>query len=189
MHARLAEIVEYLDSTRMELLDAVNAVPPEQRDRRPTPEGWSVAEILDHLYKVEAGSANLLARRLARAKEAGLAPERETSSLLACMDAYQFEDRSRKRTAPDLVRPRSDVPADAALGELVAVRAALLDTLREGDGYDLTTVTATHPALGEINMYQWTVFIGKHELRHVAQVRATHDALGGAGHSPATPAP
>ncbi len=189
MHARLAEIVEYLDSTRTELLDAVNAVPPDQRDRRPTPEGWSVAEILDHLYKVEAGSANLLARRLARAREAGLAPERETSSLLACMDAYGFEDRSRKRTAPDLVRPRADVPADAALGELVAVRAALLDTLREGDGYDLTMVTATHPVLGEINLYQWVVFIGKHELRHVAQVRATLEALRGAGDEQATTAP
>jgi hypothetical protein len=181
MHERLAEIVEYLDTSRAALLDAVNAVPPERRDQRPTPETWSVAEILDHLYKVEAGSANLLARRIARAKEAGLAAERETSSLLACMDAYRIEDRTRKLAAPEIVRPRADVPAAAALAELVAVRAALLDTLREADGYDLTQVTATHPVLGEINLYQWAVFLGKHELRHVAQVRATHEALLGDG--------
>jgi hypothetical protein len=189
MHARLAEIVEYLDSTRTELLDAVDAVPPDQRDRRPTPDGWSVAEILDHLYKVEAGSANLLARRLARAKESGLGPERETSSLLACMDAYDYADRTRKRTAPEVVSPRADVSAAAALAELVAVRAALLDTLRDGDGFDLTMVTATHVVLGEINMYQWAVFIGRHELRHAAQVRLVHEALRGARDEQATAAP
>ena len=177
MHARLAEIVEYLDTSRTELLDAVHAVPPEQRDRRPTPESWSVAEILDHLYKVEAGSSNLLAKRIARAKEAGLAAERETSSLLSCMDAYRIEDRTRKLAAPEIVQPRTDVSADAALAELVAAGAALVEALREADGYDLTMVTATHPRLGEINMYQWAVFIGKHELRHAAQVRATLDAL------------
>src|SRR5688500_2359225 len=91
MHARLAEIVEYLDGCRAALLAAVDAIPPDQRDRRPSPERWSVGEILDHLYMVEAGSAKLIAHRLMRARESGLGPERETSSLLACMDHLEID--------------------------------------------------------------------------------------------------
>ena len=177
MHARLAEIVEYLDGSRTALLDAVNEVPPDRRDVRPAEGVWSVAEVLDHLYMTEAGSAKLLARRLLRAKESGLAAERETSSLLSCLDSHQIDRPVRKLVAPEIVRPRPDVRAEAALADLIAVREALLDTMREADGYDLTLVTATHPVLGEINMYQWAVFLGKHEARHVAQIQATRDAL------------
>jgi len=173
MHARLAEIVEYLDACRAALLESVEAVPPEQRDRRPSPDRWSVAEILDHLYMVEAGSAKLLAKRVSRAKEAGVAPERETSSLLTCLDHLEIDTVPRKREAPELVRPRPEARADAALADLTAARAVLMEALRDGDGHDLASVKAMHPVLGEINVYQWAVFVGKHEMRHVAQVRAT----------------
>jgi hypothetical protein len=31
-------------------------------------------------------------------------------------------------------------------------------------------VTATHPRLGVIDVYQWALFIGQHEARHTRQV-------------------
>jgi hypothetical protein len=178
MHVRLAEIVEYLDGCRAALLAAVDEIPPDERDRRPSPERWSVGEILDHLYMVEAGSARLLAHRLMRAREAGLGPEHETSSLLACMDHLEIDRSQTKLQAPEPVRPRDGSRAEAALADLTAARAVLMETLRAGDGFDLTSVTARHATLGEINVYQWAVFVGKHELRHVEQVRATAAALG-----------
>ena len=177
MHVRLAEIVEYLDASRAALLDGVESVPPDLRDRRPSPERWSVGEILDHLYMVEAGSAKLLAHRLVRAREAGLGPERESSSLLDCLDQYAIDTSAKKREAPDLVQPRPAARADVALADLTAARAVLMEALHDADGLDLASVTARHPVLGEINVYQWAVFLGKHELRHAAQVRATAEAL------------
>ena len=34
-------------------------------------------------------------------------------------------------------------------------------------------VQATRLALGRLNLYQWVLFIGHHELRHRGQIRAT----------------
>ena len=61
MHPRLAELLSHLDSERDALDRVVSEVPPEARDRRPAPDSWSVAEVLDHLARVEGGVARLVA--------------------------------------------------------------------------------------------------------------------------------
>jgi len=68
MHPRLEELDAFLTRTRADVLGAVDDVPDAARDRRPADGGWSVAEVLDHLRAVEAGSAALLARRAMRAR-------------------------------------------------------------------------------------------------------------------------
>jgi len=47
------------------------------------------------------------------------------------------------------------------------VRAALLDA----NGLAIGTLTQNHPFFGSMNMYQWGVFLGLHDLRHAAQIR------------------
>ena len=49
MHARLAEAMDYVEEKRKELLKSFDGVPGDRLCRRATPEGWSVAEILEHL--------------------------------------------------------------------------------------------------------------------------------------------
>ena len=171
MHPRLAEIVDYIAEQRRALLAAVEAVPADRRDERPAPDTWSVAEVLDHLQRVESGSTRLLARRVARARESGLPPETETGSLLRSLDATGLLD-GPPRKAPEFVLPSPDARASDALVALEASRAELLRLLAEVDGLDLTKVTATHAALGELNVYQWTLFLGEHERRHARQVVA-----------------
>lgn len=161
---------------RAALLAAVASVPADQLERRPSPDGWSVAEVLDHLQAVESGSARLLAKRLLRAREAGIGPETETSSVLDCLADRDIVG-GPPRVAPELVRPREGATAEQALEGLQAAREALLDVLREGDGLALGQVTAIHPVLGEIDLYRWVTFVAQHEERHERQLRAIGAAL------------
>ena len=43
--------------------------------------------------------------------------------------------------------------------------------MRAADGLALSQVTAKHPFLGVLNLYQWIGFIGYHDLRHADQIR------------------
>ncbi|MDF1502874.1 DinB family protein [Roseisolibacter sp. H3M3-2] len=174
MHPRVSELVDHLTRGRAALLAAVAAVPADALSRAPRPGAWSPAQILEHLAKVEAGSASLLARRLARAKEAGLGPETDESSVLAAPSSFG-PDRA-PREAPEIVRPTGEVDAETALARLQDSRAALLAVLDDGDGLALGQVTATHAALGELDLYGWARFIADHEAHHERQIRAIADA-------------
>lgn len=177
VHQRLAEIVKYADDRRADLESAVAGLAYERWSERPTTESWSVAQVFDHLHLSESGTARLLAKRIARAKEAGLGPERSDESVLGGLDFFPVVD-GPKRQAPEIVVPRADARAPDVHDALRRSRGDLHAALREGDGLALGEVTATHPALGVINVYQWVLFVGQHEARHTRQVAEIVRRLG-----------
>ena len=169
MHPRLAEIVRYVDERRADLEMAASKLPYERWAARPSSNSWSVAEVFDHLHLSESGIARLLAKRIARAKEAGLGPETSTESAMNALDFFPVVD-GPKRQAPEIVVPRAEARAPGVHEALRRSRADLHAALQDGDGLALGEVTATHPALGVINLYQWILFVGQHEARHTRQV-------------------
>jgi uncharacterized damage-inducible protein DinB len=169
VHPRLAEIVNYVDDRRAELESAASGLPYKRWSERPTAESWSVAQVFDHLHLSESGIARLLAKRIARAKEAGLGPERSGASVMHDLDFFPVVD-GPKRQAPEIVVPRADARAPEVHDALRRSRGDLHAALREGDGLALGEVTATHPALGVLTLYQWVLFVGQHEARHTRQV-------------------
>lgn len=169
MHPRLAEIVKYVDDRRAELESAASRLPYPRWSERPAADSWSVAQVFDHLHLSESGIARLLAKRIARAKEAGLGPERSDESMMGALDWFPVID-GPKRQAPEIVVPRPEARAPEVHDALRRSRADLHAALRSGDGLALGEVTATHPGLGVINVYQWVLSIGQHEARHTRQV-------------------
>jgi hypothetical protein len=170
MHPRLAELVDYATAQRTTLLVAVSTVPEALRDARIDTGVWSIAEVLEHLHRVESGIARLLARTIERGRRVGIPEERETGSLLESLDAYDLTRRDRRLVAPDPVAPRGEYTAAQALAALGLSREALLAAIRSGDGLALGGLTFSHPLLGSLDLYQWILFVGQHEARHAAQI-------------------
>src|SRR2546423_8583281 len=79
MHPRLAETMTFVEEKRRDLLKSVEGVEGERLCRRAATDGWSVAEILEHLRMVEAGVARLITKRGNQARQAGPAEEGSTS--------------------------------------------------------------------------------------------------------------
>ena len=179
MHQRLTEIVRYLNETRSALLDAFAAIPESQREERPADGSWTPAEVIDHLALVESGVALLVAKRAASAAAKGIGADPEATSLLASLDRFGVARPTRKLDAPEMVRPRADVSAAAATDAIRRSRRALQEAIHGADGFDLTQLKAQHAVLGEIDLYQWLLFVAQHESRHTVQLNAARLALAG----------
>lgn len=171
MHPRLEEVLSYLDSERAALSEAVELVPSELRGQQPGPDRWSVAQVLQHLGIIERRVAIGMTKWVRDARAGGLGPELETSSVLGSLDLALIADRSRRRNAPEEVRPKGDLDAASAWTALEQTRATLRAGVLPGSGLALGEVIQPHPVLGPINLYQWLLFVGAHEARHAAQVR------------------
>ncbi len=185
MHTRLEEVLNYLDAERSALREAVESVPTELRNQQPGPDRWSVAQVLQHLVIIEKRIGMGMSKWVADAKAAGAGPEVETSSVLNSLDLALIADRSRRRNAPEEVRPNGDLDAASAWTALEQTRAALRAAVLPADGLALGGVIQPHPVLGPINLYQWLLFVGSHETRHTGQVREIAAELN-AGASTAT---
>ena len=171
MNSRTEEVLTYLDAQRAALADAVAAVPAELRERRPAPDRWSIAEILDHLAIVNGGINDLLATQVASARGSGLGQEQEKSSVIATFDPSPILNRNRRITAGERSQPRTGIDAEEAQAGLARRQQALRDMLLDWDGLALSEVIAPNPVFGPLNMYQWVLFVAGHEGRHAAQIR------------------
>lgn len=170
MHPRLAPLVDYISIQRRVLLEAVAAVPESGRDARLDPESWSIAEVLEHLYRVERGIARLLEHTIKGGRDAGVPPERESGSLLNRLDGYHLLRRDQYMRAPEQVAPRGEYTAKEGLTALALSRESLLKAIRSGNGLALAELTFEHPLLGSLDLYQWILFLGQHEARHAQQI-------------------
>lgn len=181
MHARLAEAMAYLEQKRSELLATLDGARVETLSKRPAPESWSVAQIVEHLRVVEGGIARLLAKRTGQAREAGLGQETSDASVLDCLDEYD-PTLNGPLESPAAVQPRADVDMHDALAGLRSSRESLRTAAETADGLSLAEIKHPHPILGELEMYQWLIFLGKHESRHAGQIRRTLDSLASSTH-------
>jgi DinB superfamily len=180
LHPRIQELIDYLAEHRHRLHEAVASVPPSLRERKPAPDRWSVAEVVEHVSMVEQRVAALLTRKVLAARAEGVGPDPETGSVVSTYaDPYVVVDRSRKISAPAPVHPTGAVDTTAGTEALVQSHAALVSSLQNANGVNLAPLTATHPALGLLNMYHWVVSVALHDDRHAAQIREIGASLAG----------
>jgi len=177
MHARLAEIMDYLEQKREQLLQSFAGVSPEPMRRRVTDEAWSVAEIIDHLRLVESSVAQLLSKRAHDARAHGVGEERSTESVLNSLDHLAIEADNTFIEAPSIVRPRPYVDSANAIIGLDESRKALRAAAVSATGLALGEIKHKNYAFGELDLYQWLVFLGQHEGRHTRQIQRTLTAI------------
>ena len=177
MHPRIEEVINYLDTERNALREAVERVPPELRDKQPGADRWSVAQVLQHLGIIERRIGLGMAKWVGAARTSGLGSETETSSVTNSIPHQLIADRSQRRNAPEEIRPQGDIDARSAWETLQQSRETLRAAFLAGDGLALSQVIQPHPVLGPINLYQWMLFVGSHEMRHTAQVNEIAEQL------------
>jgi len=177
MHPRLAELFSFIDKQHDVLKSAVAEVPAARASARPSPEAWSVAEVVEHLAILEARLVPIFEKLISDARAAGLGPETDSSPILPEFDPTRFLNRERKIVTPDATRPTGKVSVEDSIAALEDARRALKRAVLAGDGLALGTVRRPHPAFGDLNLYEWLAFIGAHTGRHTLQIREVADAV------------
>src|SRR5579864_8407655 len=161
MHPRTAELLKHLDEQRAHLRQAYEAVPPAMRDRKPAPDRWSAANVVEHLAIVEGRIASRFAGLIKEAQANGLAAESATDPILPTIDLTRVLNRTpgARINAPDPIQP-TGLGAEAAWAAIEQSRAALRATIASGDGLAVGTITSPHPLFGQLPLYHWYAFLG-----------------------------
>lgn len=180
MNPRILELEQRLAESRRVLREAVESVAAELHSVKPSPERWSVNDVLEHLALIDARIAQVLSDGLAQAKADGVGPDSESSPVLPGIDWSSVLDRSRRVEARATAVPTRGLTSIEAWQELEAARRHLVDVMRQGDDVDMSAIHFPHPLFGALNGYAWCAFIAAHEERHAAQIREIAADLGAA---------
>jgi len=158
--------LQYLETTRKNIVDATRGLTEAQWNFKPSPFRWSVAQVMEHI----AASEDLL-RQMAEdqiKKDAPAVPDRD----LKKTDDRVLEmvpDRSRKFQAPEMLRPKNQFGSpEASLKHFLESRATTVALLKNTP--DLRAHVVEGGPLGKLDAYERILFIGAHSERHTKQL-------------------
>lgn len=169
--------MSYLHATRKQFVDTVSGVTPEQAKWKVAPERWSIAEVAEHIAVSEGFILQIVTERLAKGP---VATEAQRA-------AAKGKDEFVQKAAPDRTQrfqaPEPIVPA-GKYANLEATKTAFLaareKTIRfvEKTELPLRDFVGPHPALKELDGYQWILLIAGHTERHLKQLQEVKDSPG-----------
>lgn len=154
--------LRHLERSRQELLQLLASLPDETLFRRPEPEVWSPAEVLEHIALVEE-SAGKIIRRLRK---------------VALGEAEPFPPSPPGQTRPDgrllappPMEPKGGLTRAELLERLQSVRQRLLTEVAESGERLSQPPTYAHPFAGDLTALGWLQTLAYHERHHLEQIR------------------
>ena len=153
-------LVAHLEMTASWFVDEVSRLSPAQLAFRPTPESWTILEVIDHLVVV----APIYWQDLQNALKAPAG--RKTTTTDANMLWYGIDRTNREKAIPTEV-PKGLRDLQAGLDAYRKQHARLLQYVRTTDD-DLRGHFVERQ---RSDAYQWVLLISTHEQRHILQIR------------------
>ncbi|MFL6228669.1 MAG: DinB family protein [Pyrinomonadaceae bacterium] len=178
MYNSVADIFAANAEVRRKLVERVESLGEGRCGERASADGWSVADIVEHLSLTE--------RRVSRALD-GMLPHVDGDGAGAAtgdagqsfvpfsLEAFIEQSRDQKFEAPEFIRPRGAMLSES-LAHLRASRAAL-EAMRPRFEVADYSAQFPHPAFGMLNVGQWLAFIGIHEARHLRQIERQSEMM------------
>ena len=155
----------YLAQTRDGLVAATKGLSEAQLKFKPSPDRWSVAEVMEHLALIEDLINQGIFTRLptAPAPAAGWDAAQVDAMVLAKMT-----DRSTKAKAPEPAVPTGRWAPAESLEHFLAARAQTVTFLKSTP--DLRAHVVSHPVFGPMDGYEWILAVASHTERHTKQI-------------------
>jgi hypothetical protein len=155
--------LKVLDETRDALLSTLEGLSPEQLSYRPEPDRWSVADNTEHVIVVEGRLVRAIARLLSGPPDVAAQPAMNDQEVL-----HRTETVLERLQSPENVLPASRWPTPQLSREFETVRQTTRNFAKVSNG-DLRRYFIPHPFFGNLDAYQWLLFIGAHSQRHLLQ--------------------
>lgn len=157
-----------LDRERVAFLAEVARVPLTRRAERPAPDRWSVAEVVEHVARIDLGISKLLALRAAEPRTA--TPQELAAAQLTPEKIARVRSRAERFEAPERVRPTGTLAPEAALERLAHARAALMAAYQAASPSVLDGAVHVHPVIGPLTLRGWVELAAHHDARHAQQI-------------------
>jgi len=157
--------LQYLESTKKNVLEATKGLSEAQWNFKPAPDRWSVAQVMEHIAAAEDFIRGMVKEKLmmAPAGEAGRDVKKTDESVLAMVP-----DRSHKAQAPEPLVPGNRFGSpEGSLKHFLETRAETEEFLKSTAG--LRDHVLDSP-LGKLDGYEFVLFIAAHSERHTKQI-------------------
>jgi hypothetical protein len=174
---KLAELFSFMDAARASLMECAENMNPSFAVIRPRDGEWSAAENLAHLAIVEYGIDGLMEKAIGEAKAQGIGADTSETPFMNSLDRYRVADPQEKLTAPTRIHPDGSKSVQESLDSLKNSRQHLKSILEENAEIDLGSIKRPHPYFGDLDMYQWALFVAQHEMRHTKQMLRVLDEV------------
>lgn len=166
----VTDIFSEINDARKRLCEGLQDLNPQQATFKPNPDQWSVAEILEHLTKVDRALVTRIDKKLVELEQVGPGNGQARSFFPFSMDNISEQAKDRKFKSPEPALPLAGLTIDESLVKLQSSRADLIAMQPRIESRDLSKTTFPHFVFGELNVYQWLAFFGLHENRHRKQI-------------------
>jgi hypothetical protein len=158
--------LQYLESTKKDVLEATKGLSVAQWNFKPAPDRWSVAQVMEHIAASEEFIRVNLVYEKVMMSPAG-DPGREVKKIDAAVESM-VPDRSHKAQAPEPLVPNNRFGSpEGSLKHFLESRKATEQFLCSTVG--LRDHVMEGP-VGKMDGYEFILFIAAHCERHVKQI-------------------
>ena len=157
--------LQYLESTKKNVLEATRGLSEAQWNFKAAPDRWSVAQVVEHIAASEDFIRGMVVEKVmtAPAGEAGRDMKKTDEGVLAMVP-----DRTHKAQAPEPLVPTNRFGSpEGSIKHFAETRAATEDFLKTTTG--LRDHVMDSP-LGKLDGYEFVLFIAAHSERHTKQI-------------------
>jgi hypothetical protein len=157
--------LQYLESTKKNVLEATKGLSEVQWNFKPAPDRWSVAQVMEHIAAAEDFLRTLDKEKVmvAPAGEAGRDVKKTDDAVLAMVP-----DRTNKVQAPEPLVPTNRFGSpEGSIKHFVESRAATEDFLKSTAG--LRGHVMDSP-MGKLDGYEFILLVAAHSERHTKQI-------------------
>jgi DinB family protein len=157
--------LQYLETTKKNVLEATKGLSEAQWNFKPAPDRWSVAQVMEHIAAAEDFIREITKEKVmvSPAGEPGRDVKKTDEAVLAMVP-----DRTNKVQAPEPLVPTNRFGSpEASIKHFVESRATTEDFLKSTGG--LRDHVMDSP-LGKLDGYEFVLFIAAHSERHTKQI-------------------
>ena len=164
---------KYSDYTRSRVVQATTGLSDAQWRFKPSPDRWSIAEILEHMVIAQE---RILGPVLGQFAQAPPPPANRDFLEVDAIVLEKIPDRSIKAKAPDFLEPTGLWTLSTALDRLFRNYKRLTEfvestpDLREHVLGAPPLRVVTNGAFDTMDGYQWALTVSAHNERHVRQI-------------------
>lgn len=175
MNAQLEKKFLQLEEERKNLFGELKNYSDDVINKKPSPEKWSVAEVIAHLITAEEMSLKYLSKKIQdTSKEKGEGLKHKCRWLLVQI-VFTFNIKFK---APEIVEPKMGYQSLTTLEtKWIDVRNQTLQVLQKLSDEEVNKTLWKHAIAGKMNLHHMLQFFGVHYNRHKKQIERTLKAV------------
>ena len=159
--------VKYFTKVQERFVKSLTGLSDAQLNFQPNEKSWTVGMVAEHLVLTEGALRGMIQNG---AMKAPLNADPNICRMSDNVIRMVVTNRTQKFQAPEMVQPKKQITTvEALIAAFKKERAMNIDILKNTQA-DLRNHFAENPLFGNIDAYQWFMFMNGHTERHLAQI-------------------